>query len=88
MNYELEVEGLLKNKEDLHLVAGLAAEAGEVCGLFQKSSYKSKPLDIDALKEELGDVIFYATAIANKYGFSLAELCESNIDKLNKRHKT
>lgn len=87
MNYELEVEGLLKNKEDIHLVAGLAAEVGEVCGIFQKASYKSQRVDLENLKEELGDVYFYTTALANKYGFSMTELLESNIKKLLRRHK-
>jgi NTP pyrophosphatase (non-canonical NTP hydrolase) len=86
MNYELEVEGLLKNKEDIHLVAGLAAEVGEVCSIFQKASYKSQPLDIEQLREELGDVYFYTTALANKYGFSMSGLLESNIKKLHRRH--
>jgi len=87
MIYEQEVEALLKNDRELHLVAGLASEAGEVCAVFQKSSYKGLPIDLNNLKEELGDVLFYTTALANKYGFSLDELMHSNIEKLTQRHK-
>lgn len=87
MIYEKEIEKLLKNKEDIHLVGGLAAEVGEVCSIFQKSSYKNLPLDLDNLKEELGDVYFYTTALANKYGFKMEELLIENINKLKRRYK-
>lgn len=84
--YEEEVKKLLKNSHDLHLVSGLASEAGEVCAIFQKSSYKNAPLDLKALQEELGDVLFYVAAIADKYGMNLAELQLENIKKLRVRH--
>jgi len=87
MNYELEVEHLLKNTHEIHLVAGLAAEVGEVCGVFQKASYKEQPIDLMHLKEELGDVLFYATALANKYGWDLSNVMEENIKKLKRRYK-
>lgn len=87
MKYEEEVLSLLKNTDDVHLVAGIAGEVGEVCSLFQKASYKSQPLNLEGLKEELGDVLFYTCAIATKYGFTLEQLMSSNIDKLKKRHK-
>ena len=85
--YESEVNKLLKNDYDVHLVSGLAAEAGEVCGIFQKASYKNTPVDKAHLKEELGDVLFYTTAISNKYHFSLDDLFAANIAKLKERHK-
>lgn len=86
MKYEEEVDKLLKNNEDIHLVAGLAAEVGEVCAIFQKASYKSQALNMEDLKEELGDVFFYTTALASKYGYSIEELLEYNIRKLKRRH--
>lgn len=85
-NYQNEVVGLLKNTDDIHLVAGLAAEAGEVCGIYQKASYKDLPVDKVHLKEELGDVLFYTAAIAAKNGYTLDELMTENITKLKKRH--
>ena len=37
--------------------------------------------------KELGDVVFYATAIANAYKSSLKEVIEVNMDKLNNRKR-
>jgi NTP pyrophosphatase (non-canonical NTP hydrolase) len=85
-SYEIEVAQLLKNSHDIHLVAGLASETGEVCAVFQKSSYKNLPVDLQNLAEELGDVLFYTAAIANKYGMTLQELQDNNIKKLRDRH--
>lgn len=85
-NYQQDVVALLKNIDDVHLVAGLAAEAGEVCGIFQKASYKNTPIDLTHLEEELGDVFFYATAIAAKHGLTVEQVMKANIQKLNKRH--
>jgi len=35
----------------------------------------------------LGDVYFYTTAIANKFGFTMETLLKENIIKLKRRHK-
>ncbi len=86
-NYEEDVKRLLKDDTLVHLVSGLASETGEVCGVFQKSAYKQQPVDTVNLKEELGDVLFYVTALAGKYGYVLTDLMDSNIKKLDKRHK-
>ena len=37
--------------------------------------------------KELGDVVFYATALANIYGRGLQEILELNIQKLDDRQK-
>ena len=85
--YQESVAALLKNDDDIHLVAGLAAECGEVCGLFQKASYKSIPIDLEDLTEELGDILFYVAAIADKHlNFDLEYLQRKNVEKLKRRH--
>ncbi len=85
--YEREVAALLKNNDDLHLVAGLAAECGEVCALFQKASYKNTTIDLEELTLELGDILFYVSAISSKYlGSRLESLQKRNIEKLKKRY--
>jgi NTP pyrophosphatase (non-canonical NTP hydrolase) len=87
MKYETEVKKLLKDDTLTHLLAGLSSEVGEVCGLFQKAIYKKTMwVSEEQLKSELGDVLFYLTALAGKYGFSLKELQTSNIAKLNQRY--
>lgn len=41
----------------------------------------------DVLKE-LGDVIWYVTALANEFGLPLSEILEANYNKLIKRRET
>lgn len=41
----------------------------------------------EALKKELGDTLWYLTALAREAGFSLREIAEGNIEKLFDRAK-
>lgn len=86
MSYENDVKRLLRNGNDLHLVAGLASEAGEVAALYQKAAYMgSNIVDVAKLKLELGDVLFYVTALANSAGLTIKQLQDANIEKLEQR---
>lgn len=84
--YEEEIWELLKENSHLHLISGLAAECGEVAGLFQKAMYKGTTVSSKLLFEELGDVLFYVAALAYQNGCSLEDLKQINLDKLRKRH--
>ena len=71
---------------------GLCGEAGEVAEKIKKI-YRDKQGEIttedkQALKKELGDVIWYVTAIAEQLGLTLNEILEANYDKLIKRRET
>ena len=39
----------------------------------------------DEIVNELGDVVFYATALANYFHSDLTEVLQTNMDKLNSR---
>jgi len=65
---------------------GLTGEAGETAEIVKKVYYHGHPLDRDALKIELGDVLWYAAVMAHALGFSLSEVAEANVDKLRKRY--
>jgi NTP pyrophosphatase (non-canonical NTP hydrolase) len=41
----------------------------------------------DAIIKELGDVMFYVTALANYYDSDLDEVLQKNVDKLNGREE-
>lgn len=70
-----------------HCALGLAGEAGEVAELVKKSQYKgAKPLSKSAVLLELGDVLWYLTSIADMNGFTIEEVMEANIAKLQVRH--
>lgn len=73
------------NKE--YAVLGLAGEVGELYSLLAKSIRDEKPLDVLSLKKEIGDCVWFLAAIADDYGFTLADVLEVNLKKLNKRQK-
>ena len=71
---------------DLFIMAtGLTGEAGEVMEHLKKFIRDGR-LDKEALKLELGDVLFYLTRTAQWAGFSLEEIAQGNIDKLEARY--
>ena len=68
-------------------VLGLVGEAGEVAEKVKKmirDGTKVVPMDII---KELGDVVFYCTALANHVGYDLNTVVEINVVKLNDRKK-
>jgi len=68
---------------------GLVNEAGEVAGKIKKV-FRDKDGQIsaetrEALKAELGDVLWYVAQMATELGLSLDEIAEYNIAKLYDR---
>ena len=65
---------------------GLSEECGEVLALIKKAEFHGRELDRDALKKELGDVLWYLAAIAHWYGFDLGDVAAANVEKLRRRY--
>lgn len=65
---------------------GLAGESGEVVEHIKKGILHEHGIDFEKLKLELGDVLWYVSAICTKAGFELSEVMELNINKLKKRY--
>ena len=61
---------------------GLAEEAGEVAGLATRELWKQIPQNPDNWLEELGDVLWYLTAAAACRGYTLEDLYNYNVKKL------
>jgi NTP pyrophosphatase (non-canonical NTP hydrolase) len=65
---------------------GLANEAGEVAGkikkIFRDKDGVISEAERDALKAELGDVLWYIAQVATELDLSLDEIAEHNIHKL------
>ncbi len=66
---------------------GLVGEAGEVAEKIKKLIRDSSRFSNEEILKELGDVVFYATALANIYGNGLKEILDLNIAKLDDRQK-
>ena len=70
-------------------ITGLACEAGEGLEILKKIKFQGKPLDEDTIfhiKRELGDVCFYFALTCWSLGFSIEEILEENVRKLDKRY--
>jgi NTP pyrophosphatase (non-canonical NTP hydrolase) len=65
---------------------GLAGEAGEFANLVKKMTAHGHKFDPTALKDELGDVLWYLAEAATAAGLSLDEIASENVDKLLKRY--
>jgi NTP pyrophosphatase (non-canonical NTP hydrolase) len=71
-----------------YCVVAINEEAGEIAGWDKKHTWRGNPLGKlteEDLKGELGDVLFYVTAMARLYGWTLDDLMESNKAKLDDR---
>jgi NTP pyrophosphatase (non-canonical NTP hydrolase) len=68
---------------------GLTNEAGEVAGkikkIFRDKGGVISLADRDALKGELGDVLWYLAQVCTELGLSLDEVAEHNLEKLFSR---
>jgi NTP pyrophosphatase (non-canonical NTP hydrolase) len=71
----------------LDAAAGIAEEAGEVLAHVRKHLYQGRPLDRDALAEELGDVLWCVAATATASGCDLSKIAATNIAKLRSRYR-
>jgi NTP pyrophosphatase (non-canonical NTP hydrolase) len=68
---------------------GLANEAGEVAGkvkkIFRDKNGKIGDAELEALKGELGDVLWYLAQVCTELGLSLDDVAGHNIEKLYSR---
>lgn len=67
-------------------VMGLCGESGEVADIVKKTVFHKHPIDIDELKKELGDVMWYVAMCCNALSISLDDVMQGNIEKLKKRY--
>ena len=65
---------------------GLAGEAGEVCDLVKKWQHHRAPRDVEKLRKELGDVLWYVAHACNVMGWTMEEIAALNVKKLRARY--
>jgi NTP pyrophosphatase (non-canonical NTP hydrolase) len=70
---------------------GLANEAGEVAGkvkkIFRDKGGVIGDAEREALKQELGDVLWYLAQICTELDLTLEEVAEANLEKLFSRQE-
>ena len=82
LNKDLTKKDMLSNG-----VMGLCGESGEVIDVVKKHLYQGHELDVNKIKDELGDVMWYVAEICESLDLSLDDVLEGNILKLKKRFK-
>ena len=77
-----------KSKMDLleNGVMGLCGEAGECIDVVKKYLYQGHKLDKLKLKDELGDVLWYAAIICEALSITLDDVMGHNVKKLLLRY--
>ena len=71
----------------LHAALGLTSEVGELADPIKKAMFYGKPLDVENIKEEAGDLLWYlAGPLCRALGCTLEELAAANIAKLKARY--
>lgn len=66
----------------LHMVMGIAGESGEIVDAIKKHVVYRKPLDLDNVIEELGDLEFYMEGLRQAVGVSRKTILDANYHKL------
>jgi NTP pyrophosphatase (non-canonical NTP hydrolase) len=82
-DYPEDTEGFRKK---MNFLLGLFGEYGEVVELIKKETFHQHERNPEKLTEELGDVLWYLTALCIQYGISLDEVMNQNMKKLQKRY--
>tara|TARA_R110002167_G_scaffold143031_1_gene332213 strand:- start:442 stop:798 length:357 start_codon:yes stop_codon:yes gene_type:complete len=85
-SYWVEDKIMTEGKDRLvENVLGLVGEAGEVAEKVKKMLRDGSRLNQEEVVKELGDVLFYTTAIANYFYSDLQTVIDTNIKKLDDR---
>ncbi len=77
---DLDIAGIIEG------YTGLVGETGELVEIIKKALFQGHGIELDAAKEELGDVLWYIVLICHSFGWSLDEVMQRNIEKLKLRY--
>lgn len=87
-NYQKLSQRTLINNEDniANYALGLAGETGETIDYLKKFLYHGHDIDVEILIKELGDVLWYLTALCSIFEIEIEDVAIANVDKLQKRY--
>lgn len=85
--YQSKAAGFALAVSPLERVFGFMEEAGEVAGAFKRMERGDYDLPTFSAKlaGELGDVLWYLSQICTDNGWSLQDIAQDNLDKLESR---
>ena len=70
---------------EAHALHLMAAEVGEIHGIYQKI-YQGHVIDPEELKKELGDLLWGIAELCTALDWELDKIAAMNIEKLRKRY--
>lgn len=70
----------------IHMVMGISGEAGELLDAVKKAVIYRKPLDMQNVIEEMGDIEFYMEGLRQSLGFTREDTLKANTAKLLERY--
>lgn len=71
----------------IHMALGVSGEAGELIDAIKKAAIYRRPLDLENVIEELGDLEFYMEGLRASMGITREETLKHNLAKLAKRYE-
>ncbi len=74
------------SKRLLHSALGLPGEVGEIVDLIKKAAFQGHELVYLTLALEAGDVLWHLHQLCRAIGWTLEEVAQANIAKLQKRY--
>jgi NTP pyrophosphatase (non-canonical NTP hydrolase) len=84
--YQYKSGGYRMTTADLtYALLGLSGEVGELNGYVAKLIRDGGRADTVHIAKELGDILWFVSAIAADYGLTLDEVAHKNLDKLSGR---
>lgn len=98
-DYQAAMRRTYKPDRLMNHILGLVGEAGEskmplgamrkiahIAEIIKKAVFHAKPYTRDGIKDELGDVLWYLTAMAEDHELTLNEIAQHNAAKLAARY--
>ena len=67
-------------------VLALCGETGELANKLKKTLRSGELPNIPALRDELGDVLWYVASVAHELNATLEQVAEENLEKLRRRN--
>ena len=65
---------------------GLCGESGEVAENIKKALFQGHAMEVSALRDELGDVLWYFVFLCDTLGLTVEEVMEANVAKRRRRY--
>lgn len=76
---------LSAKEQQKHALFGMAAELGELHGIYQKT-YQGHEFDTEHVKKEIGDMLWFIAEYCTAWRWNLEDIMQLNIDKLRARY--